>query len=112
MFGILAPCRHTLDADLADQWRAHLCGLCLSLRDNHGQATRLTTNTDAVMVSVLLAAQRAESPVSARAGRCPLRGMQSADVVVADDPGIRLATTASLTPVSYTHLTLPTSDLV
>lgn len=97
MFGILAPCRHTLDADLADQWRAHLCGLCLSLRDNHGQATRLTTNTDAVMVSVLLAAQRAESPVSARAGRCPLRGMQSADVVVADDPGIRLATTASLT---------------
>lgn len=97
MFGLLTPCRHTMPDELVAQWRAHLCGLCLSLRDNHGHASRLATNTDAVMLSVLVAAQRDTPPASTRAGRCPLRGMRSADVVAIGDPGVRLATGVSLT---------------
>lgn len=97
MFGLLSPCRHTLDDDLLEQWRAHMCGLCVSLRDGHGQASRLTTNTDAIMVSVLTAAQSPAPTATTGVGRCPLRGMRTATVVAADDPGIRLATTASLT---------------
>ncbi|GAA4642724.1 DUF5685 family protein [Gordonia humi] len=96
MFGLLQPCRHVLDDDLHDQWRAHLCGLCLSLRDGHGQAARLTTNTDAVMVSVLTAAQRGPTARTREAGPCPLRGMRRADVVVGSDPGVRLAAATSL----------------
>ncbi|MFZ2239873.1 MAG: DUF5685 family protein, partial [Gordonia amarae] len=97
MFGLLSPCRHTLDDDLLEQWRAHMCGLCVSLRDGHGQASRLTTNTDAIMVSVLTAAQSPAPTATTGVGRCPLRGMRTATVVAADDPGIRLATTTSLT---------------
>ncbi|GAC79314.1 hypothetical protein SAMN04488550_4325 [Gordonia malaquae] len=97
MFGLLTPCGHLLDDELRDEWRAHLCGLCLSLRDGHGQSARLTTNTDTVMLSVLAAAQRVPVADTRTAGRCALRGMRRADVVVAADPGVRLATTASLT---------------
>ncbi|MCF8606559.1 DUF5685 family protein [Gordonia sp. HY442] len=97
MFGILQPCRHVLDDDLHDEWRAHMCGLCLSLRDGHGQATRLTTNTDAVMVSVLTAAQREPSAATRTAGPCAFRSMRRADVVTSTEPGVRLATAASLT---------------
>lgn len=97
MFGVLTPCRHALDDDLMDQWRSHLCGVCLSLRDNHGQSSRLTVNTDAVMVSILTAAQSTSECASTEAGRCPLRGMRTATVVSADEPGVRLAATASLT---------------
>lgn len=74
-----------------------MCGLCLSLRDGHGQAARLTTNTDAVMVSVLTAAQRDASAITRTAGPCAFRSMRRADVVTSTDPGIRLATSASLT---------------
>ena len=71
MFGLLSPCRHTLGDDLIDQWRSHMCGLCVSLRDGHGQAGRLTTNTDAIMVSVLTAAQT--TAPSATGGRGAVR---------------------------------------
>ncbi|QTI68786.1 DUF5685 family protein [Gordonia polyisoprenivorans] len=97
MFGVLTPCRHRLGDELADRWRAHLCGLCLALRDGHGQAARLTTNTDAVMISILTEAQRSGGAATARAGRCPLRSLRTATVVTATDPGIRLAAGASLT---------------
>lgn len=97
MLGLVQPCRHSLPGDLFTQWQAHLCGLCLSLRDGHGQAARLTTNTDAVMISILTAAQRPQPETIAGAGACPLRGMRSAVVVGATDPGLTLAAAASLT---------------
>lgn len=97
MFGVLTPCRHALDDELMDQWRSHLCGVCLSLRNSHGQTSRLTVNTDAVMVSILTAAQSSAECASTEAGRCPLRGMRTATVVSADEPGVRLAATTSLT---------------
>lgn len=97
MFGIVQPCRNSLSPALRRQWTGHLCGLCLGLRDGHGQAARATTNVDAVALSVLVEAQRDEAIGTRRAGPCPLRGFRPATVVRADDPGIRHAVAVSLT---------------
>ncbi|MFC9291870.1 DUF5685 family protein [Streptomyces sp. NPDC057052] len=95
MFGIVRPCRHRLGEGLATQWMAHLCGLCLALRRDHGQFARIVTNYDGLLVSVLTEAQ-AERTEGARrtAGPCPLRGMRSASV--AQGEGARLAAAVSL----------------
>ncbi|MGW6810342.1 DUF5685 family protein [Nocardia sp. NPDC055050] len=97
VFGVLKPCAHGAAKYGIDpgQWQAHMCGLCLGLRDGHGQLARAATNTDAIVLSVLTEAQ---SGASARtsAGPCPLRGMKRASVVAANAPGVRLAATASL----------------
>jgi Family of unknown function (DUF5685) len=96
MFGIIRPCRHRLGGELGDAWRAHLCGMCLALRDDHGQVARLATNYDGLVISVLAEAQ---APVAAGPGRriagpCPLRGMRRAQVATGDCA--RLAATVSL----------------
>ncbi|MFC1418953.1 DUF5685 family protein [Streptacidiphilus cavernicola] len=115
MFGIIRPCRHRLTEQLHRSWTAHLCGLCLALRDDHGQLARTATNYDALVVSVLVEAQVgtggssgpygsvsfsgssvSPSSVSGRrtAGPCPLRGMRTASV--AHGEGARLAAAVSL----------------
>lgn len=97
MFGLLTPCAHSaakygLDTE---DWRTHLCGLCLGLRDGHGHLARTATNTDAIVLNVLTEAQAGEAARTA-AGPCALRGMRRASVAAAESPGVRLATTASL----------------
>lgn len=74
---------------------AHLCGLCLALRADHGQLARAATNYDGLIVSVLVEAQ-SETSVDRRrtAGPCPLRGMRTAPV--ARGEGARLAAAVSL----------------
>jgi len=94
VFGIIRPCRHRLGGDLAAAWQAHLCGMCLSLRDDHGQAARLATNYDGLVISVLAEAQADGAPERRLAGRCALRGMRKLDVAVGDCA--RLAATVSL----------------
>ena len=96
MFGIIRPCRHRLGGELRSAWQAHLCGMCLSLRDDHGQLARLATNYDGLIISVLAEAQAppGTDPSRRRAGPCPLRGMRRADVVTGDFA--RLAATVSL----------------
>ncbi|MFB9467710.1 DUF5685 family protein, partial [Streptomyces cinereospinus] len=97
MFGIVRPCRHRLGERLRTEWMAHLCGLCLALRGDHGQFARVVTNYDGLLVSVLTEAQTA-APAGARlrrtAGPCPLRGMRTASV--ARGEGARLAAAVSL----------------
>lgn len=73
-----------------------MCGLCLGLRDGHGQLARAATNTDAIVLSVLTEAQTGDSGARTTAGPCPLRGMRRASVVAANAPGVQLAATASL----------------
>ena len=68
MFGIIRPCRHRLGGELAAAWQAHLCGMCLSLRDDHGQAARLATNYDGLVISVLAEAQADGAPRAADGG--------------------------------------------
>ena len=92
MFGIIRPCRNRLGAELRESWLAHLCGLCLALRDDHGHLARVVTNYDGLVVSALVEAQAGRSRRSA--GPCALRGMQSADVAVG--AGARLAASVSL----------------
>lgn len=97
MFGLLRPCAHGAQKYGIDaaEWRAHLCGLCLGLRDGHGQFARATTNKDALVLSMLTEAQSGAT-VRTTAAPCALRGMRRASVVTADAPGVQLATTASL----------------
>jgi hypothetical protein len=68
--------------------------MCLSLRDDHGQAARLATNYDGLIVSVLAEAQADAAPERRTAGRCALRRMRRADVAIGDCA--RLAASVSL----------------
>ncbi|MGT2527646.1 DUF5685 family protein [Streptomyces nojiriensis] len=95
MFGIVRPCTHRLGERFKAEWMAHLCGLCLALRGDHGQFARIVTNYDGLLVSVLTDAQSAPAAGSRRtAGPCPLRGMRTASV--ANGEGARLAAAVSL----------------
>jgi hypothetical protein len=76
---------------------AHLCGLCLALRRDHGQFARIVTNYDGLLISVLTDAQTPREQAEGRrrtAGPCPLRGMRTASV--AQGEGARLAAAVSL----------------
>ncbi|OKK14660.1 hypothetical protein AMK16_30590 [Streptomyces sp. CB00455] len=95
MFGIVRPCTHRLGERFKAEWMAHLCGLCLALRGDHGQFARIVTNYDGLLVSVLTEAQSGPASGSRRtAGPCPLRGMRTAPV--ANGEGARLAAAVSL----------------
>jgi hypothetical protein len=96
MFGIVRPCRHRLCAPLRQSWMSHLCGLCLTLRDEHGHAARLATNYDGLLVSVLAQAQAPEGSPLRQAGRCALRRLARADVLDAQGEGARLSAAVSL----------------
>lgn len=95
LFGIVRPCTHRLGARFKTEWMAHLCGLCLALRGDHGQFARIVTNYDGLLVSVLTEAQSGPATGARRtAGPCPLRGMRTASV--AQGEGARLAAAVSL----------------
>ncbi|MGW2017533.1 DUF5685 family protein [Streptomyces sp. NPDC001927] len=95
MFGIVRPCTHRLTEGLRTEWMAHLCGLCLALRADHGQFARVVTNYDGLIVSVLTEAQTGPlDGIRRTAGPCPLRGMRTAPV--AQGEGARLAAAVSL----------------
>ncbi|MCK7628215.1 DUF5685 family protein [Streptomyces sp. RS10V-4] len=95
MFGIVRPCTHRLSQGLKTEWMAHLCGLCLALRADHGQFARIATNYDGLIVSVLTDAQSGRADLRRRtAGPCPLRGMRTASVSRGE--GARLAASVSL----------------
>ncbi|MFF4757940.1 DUF5685 family protein [Streptomyces sp. NPDC001292] len=98
MFGIVRPCRHRLGERLGAEWMAHLCGLCLALRGDHGQFARIVTNYDGLLISVLTEAQVEKAGraggLRRTAGPCPLRGMRAASVALGEGP--RLAAAVSL----------------
>lgn len=95
VFGIVRPCTHRLSEGLRTEWMAHLCGLCLALRSDHGQFARIVTNYDGLIVSVLTEAQAERTTGWRRtAGPCPLRAMRTAPV--ARGEGARLAAAVSL----------------
>ncbi|GIH77838.1 DUF5685 family protein [Planobispora longispora] len=96
MFGIIRPCSEHGCPSLHQAWQAHLCGLCLTLRDGQGQGARLATNYDTLIISVLAEAQLPSASPHRTAGPCALRGFRSADVVDARAQGARLAAAVSL----------------
>ena len=90
MRGIVRPCRHHLGPDLHARWQAHLCGLCLTLRDLVGQPARALTGYDVLLLSVLVEAQ-AGTVETTQAAPCPLRGFTRATVISSDSDAGRLA---------------------
>ena len=81
MLGLTRPCSTHLSADAHARWHAHLCGTCLALRETAGQPARAVTNTDAVLLSVLVEAQQPGPAATRAAGPCALRGMRGAEVI-------------------------------
>lgn len=95
MFGMLRPCRNRLSPQLRQAWLAHLCGMCLALRDRHGHLARLVTNYDGLVLSALVEAQQPAGAYDRRqAGPCVLRGLKGAPV--SQGAGAQLAASASL----------------
>lgn len=94
MFGVLQSCRSHFTQSERQEWKAHICGLCLALRSDHGQIARLTTNYDAALISVLYEAQ-ADAPAERRVHWCALRPEIRGRVVPADQVGARYAATVS-----------------
>jgi hypothetical protein len=88
--GIVRPCRQHLGPELHARWRAHLCGLCLTLRDLAGQPERALTGYDVLLLSVLVEAQAGHVATSI-AAPCPLRGFTRATVVAASSSAGQLA---------------------
>ena len=61
----MRPCRHSLGPELTARWQAHLCGLCLTLRDTAGQAQRVLTGYDVLLLSVLVETDDAREGLAA-----------------------------------------------
>ena len=83
MFGIIRPCRNRMGAELRSAWLAHLCGMCLSLRDEHGHLSRLVTNYDGLMISAMVEALGARPTVE----RVRLRLREAGVDVLVATPG-------------------------
>ena len=77
------------------RWQAHLCGLCLTLRDTTGQAERVLTGYDVLLLSVLVEAQAGQVETTT-AAPCPLRGFTRATVVASSSDAGRLAAAGAL----------------
>ncbi len=84
------PCHSHLGPELHSRWQAHLCGLCLTLRDVAGQAERVLTGYDVLLLSVLVEAQAGQVETTT-AAPCPLRGFTRATVVSSTSDAARLA---------------------
>ena len=91
----MRPCRSHLGPELHAGWQAHLCGLCLTLRDEVGQAERVLTGYDVLLLSVLVEAQAGELETTT-AAPCPLRGFTRATVVASTSDAGRLAAAGAL----------------
>ena len=54
MFGYITANMGTLDKDQQTRYRAYYCGLCRVLRENYGQAGRLTLSNDMTFLAIVL----------------------------------------------------------
>jgi hypothetical protein len=84
-----------MDRGLREQWRSHLCGLCLTLRDVAGQGSRVLTGYDVLLPSVLVEAQAGRSATTT-AAPCPLRGFRTAEVLLSTSPAMQVAAATAL----------------
>src|SRR5258708_11979990 len=87
MFGVVRPCRDHMSGALRRAWQAHLCGLCLTLPDTHGQAARLVTGYDALLVPGLTAAQNPPGSPPPPPGPSPLPRFPRPDRHAPTPPG-------------------------
>ena len=95
MFGVLKGSSCQLKHQQREAWQGHLCGLCLSLRDNYGHPARIATNYDAAVLSVLVDAQTAV-PSKSYSSNCPLRRQRKAEVTAPDNVGTQFAASIAM----------------
>ncbi|MGP3956223.1 DUF5685 family protein [Nonomuraea sp. 3N208] len=96
VFGIIRLAPRMECPSLFEAWRAHLCGLCLTLRDGQGQAARLTTNYDTMVISVLTVAQLPSAAPDRRAVRARVPPGRGGGLGAGGARGARLAAVVSL----------------
>ncbi|MCI5145095.1 MAG: hypothetical protein D3923_06075, partial [Candidatus Electrothrix sp. AR3] len=95
MFGILKNAGCAMAPAEQQQWTGHVCGLCLALKNQYGQFSRLTTNYDAALLSALYDAQ-SPAQQSERVSYCPLRKSFKVKVIAFENSGVRYAASMSL----------------
>ena len=95
MFGVLRGAGCGLASEDQQEWMGHLCGVCLALRNRAGHLSRLATNFDAALLSVLHTAQIADSP-ERYTSHCPLRSHFKADVTPPDSASARFGASIAL----------------
>ena len=88
MYGLLTHVGCGLSQPLRDKWMAHLCGVCLSLKQQAGQLARLAANGEAALLSALVAAQSVD-PAKRDESLCLLRQPRHQQVIDKDAPGAR-----------------------
>ena len=66
----------TLDKDQQTRYRAYYCGLCRVLRENYGQAGRLTLSNDMTFLAIVLSSLY-EPKVNTSNGVCPVHPVAS-----------------------------------
>jgi len=94
MFGVIRGKKFNLNCNERREWMSHVCGLCLTLRAEHGQLARLSTNYDAALLSVLYEALLPDA-VRTLTHYCPLRLGWRGDVI-AVNPGTQFAASIAL----------------
>ena len=95
MFGLLKGASCAMDPGARRQWTGHICGVCQGLSERYGPLTRLATNYDAALLSVMVEAQTPQ-PQARRFGYCPLRRPVKAEVVAAGSPGVEYAASVAM----------------
>ena len=99
MFGVLNGAACAMEPGQRLQWTAHICGVCLALKDRYGLLSRLATNYDAALLSVLYDAQTPQ-PQAERLSHCPFRRSFRAEIVAANSPGVKYAAAMALVMAS------------
>ncbi len=90
MYGLMRHSGCRLEPAARREWQAHICGVCLGLKEQFGQAARLATNYDAALLAVLYQAQ-ADEPLPQRESACLLRSPLRLTVVQPESPPVRYA---------------------
>lgn len=96
MFGVLRSSSCSMPKEQQQAWMGHVCGMCLALRNNAGQPSRITTNYDAALLSVLCEAQSDTEP-ERHTSYCPLRSHFKADVTAPSSTAAEYAAAIALT---------------
>ena len=95
MFGVLEGASCAMEPEQRLQWRGHVCGVCSALSQRYGLMSRIATNYDAALLSVMYDAQMPQSQAQ-RFSYCPLRNSFKAEVVAAGSPGVDYAASVAL----------------
>ena len=99
MFGILRGASCTMKPDQRQAWMGHICGVCLALRDQAGQLSRVATNYDAALISVLCEAQTPTAPTR-YTSHCPLRSQFKLDITAPSSEAAQYAASVALVMAS------------